>query len=80
MEWDSYLSFATHQKYVALARTVELLQVKEKRFLFSLMRTCPQSSHELFFPQYGFTAGAFCTWHILSDSKRPRRRKNDAKR
>lgn len=60
-------------KYVVLARAVAALEVRDKRALYQLLRQheAPDDGHDLFFPRHGFTAGAFCTWTILNETRRP---------
>jgi hypothetical protein len=73
---SEYLNYPTWKKYVVLSATVDNLPMRDKRAIFALLRQCSEAqAHDVFFPKYGFTAGAFCTWQILSDSRRPRRRR-----
>jgi hypothetical protein len=62
----------TWTKYMVLSKIIENLRVKDKRALFHMMRTIPITENS-FFPYYGFTAGEFSVWHVLSESGRKRR-------
>ena len=62
----------TWTKYMVLSKIIENLRVKDKRALFHIMRTVPVTENS-FFPHYGFTAGEFSVWHVLSESSRKRR-------
>ena len=63
----------TWTKYIVLSKMVENLRVKDKRALFHVMRTSEVDENS-FFPNYGFTAGEFSLWHVLSESNRKRRK------
>ena len=65
-----YVTTPTFKKYNAVARTVSEIQIKQKRIIFQLLRA--NFDDDAFFPRHGFTAGMFCTWQILCDTKRIR--------
>lgn len=69
MSEDKRLSWS---KYMVMSKTIENLRVKDKRALFHIMRTVTVTENT-FFPFYGFTAGEFSVWHVLSESSRKRR-------
>lgn len=60
---------------MVLSRVVESLRVRDKRFLFQIMRNTTSLTHDTFFPCYGFTAGEFAMWQVLSEQRKPRRGK-----
>lgn len=67
---QQYLSYPTWKKYRILASTIDAIQIRQKRHIFQLLRS--NSNDNAFMPLYGFTSGAFCTWQILGEGKRPR--------
>lgn len=57
-----------YQKYKFLGEYIEQLKIKDKRYLFMLMRNKENIDTNCFFPAYGFTAGEFAVWQILQES------------
>tara|TARA_B110000046_G_scaffold148040_1_gene155846 strand:- start:564 stop:845 length:282 start_codon:yes stop_codon:yes gene_type:complete len=72
---SEHLNYPTWKKYIVLSASIDYLKVKDKRTIFALIRQHATRDEQAFFPDYGFTAGAFCAWQILSDTRRPRRRR-----
>lgn len=72
----TFITYPTWKKYIVLSRVIGALRVKDKRHIFSIMRRTDELSHETFFPEYGFTAGEFTIWQILSDQRKARSRKS----
>lgn len=70
---SKYITHPTWRKHTVLAQSIDSVQIKQKRVIFHLLRS--SNDPDAFLPEYGFTAGAFCIWQILSDSKRARRSK-----
>ena len=68
----SYITYSTYLKYLVVAASIKSLQVRDKRGIFSTLRT--EQSPDVFFPSHGVTAGCFCIFQVLLDNKRPRRR------
>lgn len=62
--------YETWKKYIVQYRFVETLRVKDKRQIFQTMRTYKDMHHDMFFPMYGFTAGEFSVWQVLSENIR----------
>ena len=58
------------RKYIVICKAVENLRVRDKRHLFGLMRTCAGVTEDSFFPMYGFTAGEFTIFQVLTDKTR----------
>ena len=71
---NQYVTYPTWKKLVVLSATVDGLQIRQKRLIFHTMRTYAHTTHDTLFPEYGLTAGAFCTWQILSENRRARTR------
>ena len=65
-ELDDYITVPIFTKINILSNTVGALQIREKRAIFTLIRSTPDATHDLFFPHVGITAGCFCTWQILT--------------
>ena len=65
------LTFPTWEKYMVLSATIEMLKVKEKRFIFNCLRNC-ECDKDSFFPSFGFTTAEFAVWQILSDGRKHR--------
>ena len=63
-------SISTYYKNCRLWYIVSNLRVKDKRSLFCLMRTGDNISVNTFFPTFGFTAGEFATWQVLTENAR----------
>ena len=66
---QDYMSYPTWKKYNVLCNSITNLNVREKRNVFNIVRNDPNNTHHTFFPEFGFTTGAFCTWQILSMSQ-----------
>ena len=69
-----YITWPTYQKYLVLAESIGDIQIRDKRTIFQLLRSNTDSN--AFMPAYGFTSGAFCTWQILNEGKRVRKRED----
>ena len=67
---EFFMTYPTWKKHIVLSKVIESLRVKDKRHIFHIMRKTENLSHDTFFPNYGFTAGDFSIWQILSDSKK----------
>ena len=67
-------TFATHRKNMVCHDVIKDFSVKDKRRVFSDMRSCSiPVSVNTFFPRYGFTSGEFSTWTILTENNRKKR-------
>lgn len=51
--------------------------VRQKRNMFSILRSEPQLTVDTFLPQYGLTCGEFCVYQILTEHDRRENRKDD---
>lgn len=71
------INYATWKKYIVLGNSIERLRVRDKRHIFQMIRTYDQVTPDTFFPQYGFTAGEFSVWQVLSDNNRKKQKNND---
>ena len=60
---------ATWKKYLVLSHHVTSLSTKDKRVVHSLLKR-DDAKDTMFLPQYGITAGMFCTWQILRSTRR----------
>ena len=60
----------TWRKYIVMCRVVENLRVRDKRHLFHIMRTHQGIDENSFLPAYGFTAGEFSVYQVLTESSR----------
>jgi len=71
---NEFITFPTWKKYIVMSCFVERLKVKDKRFIFYAMRqNMNELSHDYFMPQYGMTVGEFSVFHILAETRRPRK-------
>lgn len=70
---DKEVMRLTWSKYLILSKVIDELKVKDRRLIFNIMRTC-EVTDATFFPSYGFTAGEFSIWHILSEPRRGTKR------
>jgi hypothetical protein len=59
-------------KYIVISRVVDSMTTRTRRVLFGLMRKTHWCTHDTFFPQFGLTAGEFCTFHALLQTRRQR--------
>jgi hypothetical protein len=63
--------YSTFRKYEILYDVIKDFSVKDKRRVFAEMRTTNINvTPDTFFPQYGFTAGEFSTWAVLTENNR----------
>lgn len=69
---NQYITYPTWKKMLVLSSVIDSFQIREKRLIFHTMRTYPNATHDTFFPEFGMTAGIFCTFQILSDTRRTR--------
>jgi len=61
----------SHRKYKVIYDVIKDFSVKDKRRVFAEMRTASiEVTPDTFFPQYGFTAGEFATWAVLTENNR----------
>ena len=65
-------SFVSWKKYIVLETHINTLRVKDKRYIFQLMRSFDGMSHDTFFPEYGITAGEFSMFQVIVESVRKR--------
>ena len=68
------LTFPTWEKYMVLSNTVEMLKVKEKRYIFNCLRNHECTPHS-FFPVFGFTTSEFAVWQVLGDGRKSRQKR-----
>ena len=78
MEDDqNYITYPTYKKYLTLAKTINQIQIRQKRNIFQLLRS--NKDDTAFMPAYGFTSGTFCMWQILNECKRLRKKERDVR-
>jgi hypothetical protein len=65
---DSPLA-ATWSKYIVISYHVARLGMKDKRFLFSVLRNSTDVDENVFIPQLGITTGEFAVFHTLAQSR-----------
>ena len=63
------IGYPTWKKYKCIGTSVSRMSIREKRHIFSLMRsqTC---SHDMLLVGYGITLGDFCCMNTLNETKR----------
>lgn len=66
---DTHSLDTTWAKYMVLAYVVEHMTTRERRNIFMHMRNTPSSDEDWFFPHYGLTAGEFCVFHTVQQSR-----------
>lgn len=59
--------YPTWKKYRCLHATVAHMSVRDKRHIFSFLRT-PDCSHDMLIVGYGMTIGDFCCMNVLSEA------------
>ena len=69
MDPNLYLSYPTWVKYNTAYACVRSWPVKKTRSVIQRIRNTPQCDHSHFLPSEGITAGAFCVWHLLTETK-----------
>jgi len=74
---SDFVTYPTWGKYIVISRVIESMTVRDKRIIFQIMRTFPDLTHNSLLGEYGITAGEFSMWQILSEQRRPRKRKQD---
>lgn len=66
---------STYEKYKSIDRTVQMLNIKDKRSIFKSMREismilqqkqCERDAIHFILPRYGLTVGEFATWYMLN--------------
>ena len=67
---SSKYTYPTWSKYIVMYKHIDRLRVKDKRYIFQLMRTNEHMDQDTYFPEYGFTAGEFAIWQVLSENIR----------
>lgn len=67
-------SSATWAKYCVVAKFVASLSMKDRRFAFTCMRQQPSCTTDTLVPALGLTAGEFCIFHTLCQSRARARR------
>ena len=73
-ERDVSIRYPTWKKNMVIYFSVSKLRVREKRLIFHVIRSADDITHDSFFPAFGLTAGEFCTWHILADGCRRKKK------
>ena len=71
----TFITYPTWKKYIVLSKVIEMLRVRDKRHIFHMMRRTENLTHDTFFPTYGFTAGEFAVWQVLSENRKSRKTK-----
>lgn len=64
------MNYPTWKKYIVLGKVIERLRVRDKRYIFQMIRMHKEVTADSFFPMYGFTAGEFSVWQVLADNMR----------
>lgn len=59
----------TWSKYLILAYVVDHMQTRVRRNIFMHMRNTADCDEDWFFPRHGITAGEFCVFHTLHQSR-----------
>ena len=57
--------YTAWKRYVCTYATIGRMSLKEKRQVFSLMRSNPQCTEATLLVKYGVSLGEFCTMHTL---------------
>ena len=68
---------ATQQKCKSQFDYVKTMRVRQKRNMFSILRSEPGLEVDTFLPQYGLTCGEFCVYQILTEYDRRESRKEE---
>ena len=75
LEADAFM-LATKARYEALFAYVENMRVRQKRQLFTLLRTAETVTPDTFLPAYGLHCGEFACFQILSEHVRKEAKRN----
>lgn len=73
---DQLITYATWKKYIVLSCHMEKMGIKERRKIFTLLRSdlCDQDS---FLPTFGVTAAEFAMWQVLCKTRHSERKKKE---
>lgn len=69
------LQAATKERHGRLLASVQQLRVRQKRYLFSVMRSHGEISSDLFLPAFGLHCGEFACCQLLSERSRKEARR-----
>jgi predicted transport protein len=62
-------NYTTFKKNIIFFDVIKKFSIKDKRKILSLLRLS-EINVDTLFPNYGITAGEFCTWIMLSGNSR----------
>ena len=65
----SQMNDAQWRKTIVQFATVKTMKVKQKRLIFNAMRST-NTNIDTFFPAFGLTAGEFCLFQILNETRK----------
>lgn len=68
---------ATRLKCMRQFQHVKTMGMRQKRHMFSILRSEPGADVDVFLPHYGLTCGEFCVYQILTEHERRESRKED---
>lgn len=68
---------ATKLKCLRQFEYVRSMGVRQKRNMFSILRSDPKLDVDTFLPTYGLTCGEFCVYQILTEHDRRESRKDE---
>ena len=71
---QSSTTSATIEKYNYIKQAIENLRVRDKRYIFSLMKKAQPLCVDTFFPHYGLSAGQFAIGYVLCETTRTRQK------
>ena len=69
------LQCATKERHERVLAAVQDLRVRQKRYLFAVMRAHPEISADLFLPAFGLHCGEFACCQLLSERSRKEARR-----
>lgn len=73
------ITYPTWVRYTILSNFVTSLSIRDRRYIFQLLRQTPDVHENLFFPGYGITLSEFAVWYTLDDHRRKGRKRKSPK-
>lgn len=73
---ENALWSATRKKHLCMFESVRVMQVKQKRNLFGILRTAQDVTVNTFMPSFGLHCGEFACYQILAERSRKESKDN----
>ena len=65
----TWTTYPTWERYVVMAEHIAGLTVRDKRFIFNIIKEQQECAApiDMLLPQFGFTIGEFAVWYMLNE-------------